>query len=255
MTAAGIDRARIRAVLFDLDDTLVDARGAWRVAFAGVLAGAYDRYPALRALGRGEDVHDALFQRYVRQAHRDGGGEWDPELLRRGFRLLLAEHARRDDAFADRLYEAYRGTRPHDIKPFPDAVPALEALGKRFPLALVSNGPGPEQRSRVRPLGLEGYFAVIAISGELGVRKPDRAIFEHVLGRLGVPASAAVHIGDDLHADVAGARAAGLAAVWVNRGGVAHGGDRARDDDDDAAAAADAEVTTLAEVVELLGAR
>ena len=245
--AAGIDPARIRAVLFDLDDTLVDARGAWRVAFADVLAGAYDRYPALRALGRGEDVHDAVFQRYVRRAHREDGGEWDPELLRHGFRRLLAEHARRDDDFADRLYEAYRGTRPHDIKPYPDAVPALEALGERFPLALVSNGRGPEQRSRIHPLGLEAHFAVIAISGELGVRKPDPAIFAHVLSRLGVPASAAVHIGDDPHADVAGARAAGLAAVWVNRGGEAYRGERAPE--------ADAEVTALAEVVDLLGAR
>ena len=235
----------IEAVLFDLDDTLVDTRSAWRAAFAGVLASAYARYPQLEALGRGEHVHDAVFQPLVRQEQAADGGEWDREFLRRGFRRLLAEHASHDDEFADGLFGAYVAAQPRGMALFPDVLPTLGALGARYRLALVSNGLGPQQRSRIQPLGLDAHFPVIAISGELGVRKPDPAIFRHVLSRLGVAASAAVHVGDDPQTDVAGARAAGVATVWVNRDGATHDGDHA----------ADAEITAIAEVPGLLRVR
>jgi len=215
----GLASERIEAVLFDLDGTLVDTRSAWRAAFAHVLADAYARHPDLRSLGRGEHVHDAVFQPLVRQEQAADGGEWDPRFLRLGFRRLLAEHASRDDEFADRLFEAYAAAQPRRMALFPDVLPMLEALGARYRLALISNGLGPQQRSRIQPLGLDVHFPVIAISGELGLRKPDPAIFRHVLSRLNVAAEAAVHVGDDLAADIGGAAAAGIAAIWVNADG------------------------------------
>ncbi len=239
----GLASDGIEAVLFDLDDTLVDTGSAWRTAFAGVLAGAYARYPQLRTLGGGEHVHDAVFQPLLRQELAADGGEWDREFLRRGFRRLLAEHVSRDDEFADGLFEAYLAAQPRRMSLFPEVLPALEALGARYRLALVSNGLGPQQRSRIQPLGLDAHFPVIAVSGELGLRKPDPAIFRHVLRRLDVAAAAAVHVGDDLDADVGGAIAAGMAAIWVNRRGAAPHGDHAPD----------AEVATIAEVPALLG--
>ena len=55
------------------------------------------------------------------------------------------------------------------------------------------------------------------VSGELGAGKPDAAVFDHALGLLGAEREDAVMVGDSLECDVAGARAAGLGAVWVNR--------------------------------------
>ena len=210
---------RVEAVLFDLDNTLVDVNRGWRAAFASVLATAYARQPALRDLGPGERVHDTLFQRFVSE-EQAVDQEWSPEFLHRGFQRLLSHCGVADDALARELYDGYIAARPNEgLVPFPDALPTLQALSSRYRLGLVSNGRGKEQRSRIGPLGLGDCFDSIAISGELAVRKPDPAIFAHVLNALGVPAEAAIHVGDNLQADIAGAQTAGLAAVWVNRSG------------------------------------
>ena len=66
---------------------------------------------------------------------------------------------------------------------------------------------------------LERYFDVIVISGEVGVAKPDAAIFGFALEKLAVSADEAWFIGDSLHTDMAGAKAARLTAVWLNRHG------------------------------------
>jgi FMN phosphatase YigB (HAD superfamily) len=66
---------------------------------------------------------------------------------------------------------------------------------------------------------LSGYFDAVVVSSDLGVAKPDPAIFTHALSQLQLDASCAVMVGDSLERDVDGAIAAGLAAVWINRGG------------------------------------
>lgn len=103
---------------------------------------------------------------------------------------------------------------------FPDVAPALEAWraeGRR--LVVVSNWDVSLHDALARA-GLAGLVDGAVASAELGVAKPDPAIFRHALALAGAPASAAVHVGDSLAADVAGARAAGLReAILVRRGG------------------------------------
>ena len=84
------------------------------------------------------------------------------------------------------------------------------------------------------------------VSGEAGVQKPDPAIFARALDALGVAPGAAVYIGDNPYHDVVGARAAGVGAIWVNRG------DWRLDRDDDAFTP-DLEVRELREVWPYLG--
>lgn len=244
MASNGPLPASIEVVLFDLDDTLIDSRTAWRAGFVDVIGEAYGRYPALAAHASAEQLSDDVFSPFVAEEHAAaGGGEWDRTFVRRAFRRLLAEHGERDDAFADDLFDAYDEAWPHHMHLFPDARATLEALGRRYPLALVSNGRSHEQRRKIAQLELEQHFEVLAISEELGILKPDRAIFRHALDALGVQPSAALHVGDDARTDVGGAKAAGLSAVWVNRLGAVAVGDHAPD----------AEVSTLAEVPALLG--
>ncbi|MDA1062006.1 MAG: HAD family hydrolase, partial [Chloroflexi bacterium] len=209
----------IRAVLFDLDDTLVDARGAWRRGFAETIAELYAGSPALRALGTSEVIYDGHFRNYSEAAHRAaGGGEWQERFTLEAFERLLAEHLEPDPALAERLSRHYRAAILDHVEAVPDAVATLEAVGTRYPLGLISNGPRELQRPKLRRFGLDRYFATIVISGEVGVVKPDPAIFRLALAALAVPAAAAVYVGDNPHHDVAGACAAGLAAIWVNRG-------------------------------------
>ncbi len=102
---------------------------------------------------------------------------------------------------------------------YPDAAPALRRLrepGVR--IVVVSNWDSslPEVLARV---GLAGLLDVILTSSMAGAAKPDPEIFATALARAGVGAGQAVHVGDDLDQDVAGARAAGIRAVWLDRTG------------------------------------
>ena len=210
---------QIRAVLFDRDDTLVDARGSWRRGFAAAIAELYAASPALRALGSPEAIYDAHFRRHSEAAHRAaGGGEWQERFTREAFEWLLAEQLAPDAALAARLSDAYRAAVLGHVEAFPDALATLEAVGARYRLGLISNGPGQLQRPKVERCGLERFFGAVVISGEVGVRKPDPAIFGLALEALAVPAEAAVYVGDNPRHDVVGARDSGLAAIWVNRG-------------------------------------
>ena len=64
---------------------------------------------------------------------------------------------------------------------------------------------------------LPRHFDAIAISGEIGICKPDSAIFRVALEHLGISAQDAWHVGDSLQSDVAGANATGMTSVWLNR--------------------------------------
>lgn len=73
------------------------------------------------------------------------------------------------------------------------------------------------QREKIAGAGLGGYFDEIVVSGDLGFGKPDPRIFQTILSRLGTGPAEAIMIGNSLETDIEGARAACMAAVWVNR--------------------------------------
>jgi putative hydrolase of the HAD superfamily len=101
--------------------------------------------------------------------------------------------------------------------PYPDALPALAtARAGGLRLVAVSNWDGslPELLDRV---GVSGHLDGVITSAAAGAAKPDPAIFHAALALVDVPAAEAVHIGDSLAEDVAGARAAGVSAVWLDR--------------------------------------
>jgi putative hydrolase of the HAD superfamily len=95
----------------------------------------------------------------------------------------------------------------------PEALAALRDLGLR--LLVVSNSDGSIERG-LGEVGLLPYFSAVVDSAVVGFEKPDPRIFEHALGRAGVPGRRALHVGDLYHADVAGARAAGVNALLLD---------------------------------------
>ncbi|HVR28892.1 MAG TPA: HAD-IA family hydrolase [Thermoanaerobaculia bacterium] len=100
---------------------------------------------------------------------------------------------------------------------YPDAIPALEAMrALGLKLAVISNF---DERlpGILEGLGLAARVDAVVVSSALGVAKPNPAIFHHALGRLGVEARAAIHIGDHRLEDVEGAQGAGMAALLLRR--------------------------------------
>ncbi len=103
----------------------------------------------------------------------------------------------------------------------PGADIVLGSLHEAFRVGLICDSgmsSGRVMRMVLDRYGLLHYFRATVFSDELGVTKPHSRMFETALRRLGVEADEALHVGDLLDTDVAGAKAAGLIAVWFNRG-------------------------------------
>jgi len=98
---------------------------------------------------------------------------------------------------------------------------ALDAFAGKALLGIITNGPTEHQWDKIRTLGLLKWIPEknVFVSGELGVTKPDRAIFDHVVGKLGLNREESYYIGDSFERDIVGAARAGWKTVWFNRRG------------------------------------
>jgi len=206
----------LRAVCFDLDDTLRDPIGAREALLRTCdrLGGLTGLDPADLLASNGEvwprlwaDVEDAWTL----------GGMTGEAVTTEAWRRTLescghesAETAHQ--AAAIHLQEIFSAQRLFD-----DAMVLLEAIDPGLRLAVITNGASDTQRAVLRALGIQERFDAVIVSGEVGVAKPEPRIFQHALDALGLSPGQAWHVGDTLRVDVAGARAAGLTAVWLNR--------------------------------------
>jgi HAD superfamily hydrolase (TIGR01509 family) len=186
-----------RAILFDLDDTLYDLRSYWRGRLHEAIEDVLARYPHF---DRDALVHQAISEKvYIDKL---------PAFLRsQGVddeRLIAATHELFGLDWFARLVL------------FDDAVQTLEALRPRFKLGLVTNGPSRTQRPKIEQFRLIDYLDLLIVSEEVGVAKPDPAIFAIALERLGVAPSEALFVGDSLEFDLRGAAAAGIPFIWMN---------------------------------------
>jgi putative hydrolase of the HAD superfamily len=101
---------------------------------------------------------------------------------------------------------------------YDDVVPALQALGGAgYRLGVIANQP-TQVRSALERDGLVPYFEVWGVSEDLGLQKPDPALFIHALRTAGVQPDRAAMVGDRLDYDVRPAKTAGMRTVWVLRG-------------------------------------
>jgi putative hydrolase of the HAD superfamily len=192
----------IRAVLFDLDDTLYPQAAFLDAAWTAVAAAAAPHGIDPAAL------HAALTD--VASEGSDRGRIID--------RALARIHA--STVPVEPLVAAFRACAPARLPPFLGVRQALSALRRRALIGLVTDGEVHGQRAKLHALRLEEAFDVVVYSDELGrgCRKPHPAPFRHALAGLGVPAATAVMIGDRPDKDVAGAAATGLRAIRVHTG-------------------------------------
>jgi len=120
-----------------------------------------------------------------------------------------------DGAHVDGAFAEFYAAR-NEVECYADTLPALARLAARYPLVSLSNGNADLAR-----IGLAHFFRFSISSRDIGVAKPAPEIFHAACARLGVLPQHVLHVGDDPHLDVAGARAAGLKCAWINRTGAA----------------------------------
>ena len=210
-----------RALCLDLDETLLNNDGVHNDAIAltsQAIAGSQPGMSGTRLIG----TYHTVVTNYGTEVESkwDGGDLNAASFTLEAWRRALSACGCTDEAVAQRAAALHYRLAEAGYRLFEDAREFLDAArGARLPLALITNGPTDLQRSKLGALGISDWFDAVAISGEVGVAKPDPRIFERVLRGLGVASDDAWHVGDNLATDVAGARAAGLTAVWINRTG------------------------------------
>ena len=212
----------LKAVTFDLWSTLITERPeglGWTKA---------ERLRRIEEILRGERIiadpeeigraYSAVGERLqaLWKTQRDVGPRAQVEWLLDS--LHVGESVLGSDSLMDRLVEAYifpiLSELPVPIDGAPEILANLEARGLR--LAVICNTgrtPGKTLRIILDRLNLARHFTNQTFSDELGLRKPHPEIFERTLAELGAQASEALHVGDTLAADIAGARGVGMRAV------------------------------------------
>ncbi len=233
----------VRAVLFDLDDTLVaqdssddealraaaallpveyknaaqtlvetvrrQARALWYDAPTG---------PYCRAVGIG--ALEAMWARFdTAQPQIVALAAWAPTYRIAVWRQAVQAIGLTDPVLPSQMLMTFQQTRRRLQVIFPDTLPTLAALRSRYRLALLTNGAPDLQRAKIGGTGLGEWFEVMVMSGELGIGKPDPRIFAATLERLRLTSRDVVMVGNSLDHDIAGARAADLGSVWINRTG------------------------------------
>ena len=207
----------LKAILFDLDDTLYDQQHSSRCA----LRALYERFPVVQ--GVTFDAFEEQHSEFLEQYHlRVLSGEMTLEQARFArFRALLSLHVPIPDfAMVNTAQALYRETYLATERIIPGAIPLLEQLrSSGLKIGLVTNSTVVEQTGKIRRLGLEPLLDVITISEAAGMAKPDPRIFQMTLAQLGCTPDDVLMFGDSWTSDVVGARAAGIRAVWLNRYG------------------------------------
>ncbi|HET7723411.1 MAG TPA: HAD family hydrolase [Propionibacteriaceae bacterium] len=197
------------AVLFDLDDTLLDYSAA---RDAGILTWVQDVEAARHAtdvVRRWRELEEHHFRRYSQ-------GEVSFQEQRRArMRAFRSDLGGAADDVLDRAFSDYIAHTEAAWAPVPGAVETVRTLGERLLVGVLTNGPVELQARKLATLGLD-HLALFA-SSELPAPKPDVRAYEAACTELGVPPARTVMVGDDLVNDVEGALYAGLRSIWFCR--------------------------------------
>lgn len=192
--------AEIRAIVFDMDDTLLD--------------------------------RDETMLRFLRAQHRRFGLMAECEVFCQsvlhyqlggyGDKLLAYQNACRDVGLprhlGKELYDEFIENYGDDSVLIDGVKEVLDALCGKIALGMVTNGRSRSQRGKIKGAGLERYFDVIKVSGEEGVDKPEAELFYRCLQELGCQPDEVLFVGDHPVNDVEGAAAVGMRTVWVETG-------------------------------------
>jgi putative hydrolase of the HAD superfamily len=209
-----------RAILFDLDDTLIRAYAqpeeAWR--------------RLLHVFAAHLDAHDPAAIERVRVAVMDEARAfWSDQAVAAKWRLDISG-ARRlsvrrglarlgiaDQALADRIADAFTEMRRAEYRLYPDAHATVDALRRAgVKLALVTNGAAETQRDKIVRFDLTHRFDHIQIEGEFGMGKPELDVYRHALERLGVDAADAWMVGDNYEWEVVAPQQLGMCGIWYD---------------------------------------
>jgi len=205
----------IKAVLFDLDDTLFDHQHCARTALEDVRS-SHECFAPMTAdaLAR---AHAGILEELHQQV-MVGRLDLDVARTERFRRLFATAGVDAPDSLALSAAATYRHRYLAERRASRGAAALLKKVRERARVGIVSNNLLEEQQDKLRCCDLDQYVDALVVSEETGMSKPDPRIFQIALERLGCRPEEAVMIGDSWSADVIGAIAAGIRPIWFNPG-------------------------------------
>lgn len=200
----------VRAVIFDLDDTLYSYEAADEVAFAAVADYAKKRFGLEPE--RTRELHDQCFARQKRELGDDNAGIHS-RIVR--FEKFLEELKKPVFPHALNLTDLYWNTFLDHMTPEPGITELLRVLRLRGIQTVVgTNMTAYMQFRKIAKLGIGQYIDTVLTSEEAGAEKPSLKFFLFLLTKLGRAPGECVYIGDNARRDYEGAENAGIPAVW-----------------------------------------
>jgi putative hydrolase of the HAD superfamily len=199
--------SRIKLLTFDLDDTLWPCKPVIMAAEQELYDWMQQRVPEITQRHDSE----ALFHK------RREFMQQRPDLLHDMSRLRVESLKALSDeigigyAWIDEAFEVFFRARQR-VELFPDVEPVLDDLSAAYTLVAVTNG-----NADIDLAGVGHWFEFSVSAAQVGHQKPHPKVFETAMARAGAKPEQTVHIGDDEHRDIYGAREAGICSVWLNR--------------------------------------
>lgn len=232
----------IKAIFFDLDDTLLWDQRSVKEAFAATckvaeercgldpnqleeavrenarkLYSSYETFPFTQMIGI--NPFEGLWGEF-----RDETEDFQklstivPQYRKDAWTLALKQLGIDDPALGFELGELFPKNRRKVPFVYDDTFPVLDTLKENYRLVLITNGSPDLQNTKLAITPeLVPYFDHIVISGGYGKGKPDKGIFEHALSLVSLQKDEVIMVGDNLNTDILGANRAGITSVWINR--------------------------------------
>ncbi len=195
----------IKALIFDLDNTLIDRQRAFREMLNREFHALFQDEALVSQMV--QDVMDwdnngtveriVVFKKWVEKYH---------------VTVITAEEL-------DQKWSNESGTVAFL---FDDVRDTLTKLKKKYKLALLTNGNASSQRRKIHTIQIDDLIDYSLVSGEFSVRKPDKRIFEYTCKALGLQCEECAYIGDNYNIDVLGSRNAGMLPIYVSRNNELH---------------------------------
>ncbi|MCR2822701.1 HAD family hydrolase [Lederbergia panacisoli] len=194
----------IKAVIFDLDGTLLDRD-------ASVRKFIHAQYKRLSEFVRNVP-HETYISRFIELDCR--GYVWKDKVYQQMVEEFDVQNISWEDLLRDYIKEFQ-----YSCVPFPNLLNTLEGLKEHVHLGMITNGFGQFQMDNIKALGIEHYFEEILVSEWEGMKKPNPEIFQRVADRLGVSSKECLYVGDHPENDVKGAQKIGMVGVWKRDAG------------------------------------
>ena len=205
-------KTKIKAILFDVDDTLYNREKAQYL----VLDKIVEKLPQVFGKLSKDRILEAFLESdRISETDWEAGRHMDDIRDYRSKLFLNALNISTD--YAGQITDAYLREYPYINAPVEGAEELVKTASRRFKTGVISNSMPDVQYQKIKTLGMQDYFSCIVLATEIGLKKPDPRIFLHTAKQLQLPPGKCLYIGDNYENDIVGAKGAGMKTCWFHR--------------------------------------